>query len=358
MRPALESCRSEWQEQLARTVDRAWFILGEEVAAFEREFAAFCGAPYAVGVGNGTAALDIALRIAGVARRDQEVVTTPLTAPFTAQAILAAGATPVFADIDEQTLLLDPRRVAERITAKTAAILPVHLYGQVCELEELSRLAAGCGAALVQDACQAHGALYDGRPLAAFSPLVAYSFYPTKNLACLGDGGALLAGDAEQDRLARLLRDGARAPGHVSLMPALNSRLDEIQAALLRVFLKRLPAWNGDRRRLAALYDQELAGLDPVRPVGRNPRSSHAWHLYVVRAKERDGLREFLRAQGVATGIHYPVPLHYQPAFLADARCPVAEKAVGEILSLPLWPFLPEDDVRFVTEQIRRFYGR
>ncbi len=350
MRPALESCRSEWQERLAGTIDRAWFILGEEVAAFEREFASFCGAPYAVGVGNGTAALDVALRIAGIAR-DQEVITTPLTAPFTAQAILAAGATPVFADVDAETLLLDPRRVAERITAKTAAILPVHLYGQACDLEELSRF----GLPLIQDACQAHGALYDGRPLAAFSPFVAYSFYPTKNLPCLGDGGALLAGGADQDRLARLLRDGARAPGHVSLMPALNSRLDEIQAALLRVFLQRLPEWNDERRRLAALYDQELAGLDSVRPVGRNPRSSHVWHLYVVRVQERDRLREFLRGQGVETGIHYPVPLHQQPAFRSQDRCAVAEQAVGEILSLPLWPFLPEDDARFVAAQIRRF---
>jgi len=350
LRPALESCRSEWQERLAGTIDRAWFILGEEVAAFEREFASFCGAPYAVGVGNGTAALDVALRIAGIAR-DQEVITTPLTAPFTAQAILAAGATPVFADVDAETLLLDPRRVAERITAKTAAILPVHLYGQACDLEELSRF----GLPLIQDACQAHGALYDGRPLAAFSPFVAYSFYPTKNLPCLGDGGALLAGGADQDRLARLLRDGARAPGHVSLMPALNSRLDEIQAALLRVFLQRLPEWNDERRRLAALYDQELAGLDSVRPVGRNPRSSHVWHLYVVRVQERDRLREFLRGQGVETGIHYPVPLHQQPAFRSQDRCAVAEQAVGEILSLPLWPFLPEDDARFVAAQIRRF---
>lgn len=353
MRPALESCRSEWQERLAGTIDRAWFILGEEVAAFEREFASFCGAPYAVGVGNGTAALDVALRIAGIAR-DQEVITTPLTAPFTAQAILAAGATPVFADVDAETLLLDPRRVAERITAKTAAILPVHLYGQACDLEELSRF----GLPLIQDACQAHGALYDGRPLAAFSPFVAYSFYPTKNLPCLGDGGALLAGGADQDRLARLLRDGARAPGHVSLMPALNSRLDEIQAALLRVFLQRLPEWNDERRRLAALYDQELAGLDSVRPVGRNPRSSHVWHLYVVRVQERDRLREFLRGQGVETGIHYPVPLHQQPAFRSQDRCAVAEQAVGEILSLPLWPFLPDDDVRFVRAQIVKFYGR
>lgn len=328
------------------------------MGAFEREFAAFCGAPFAVGVGSGTGALEIALRLSGVTRRNQEVITSPLTAPFTAQAILAAGATPVFADIDPETLLIDPRSVSERISPRTAAILPVHLYGQACALEALGKLAAGSGAVMIQDACQAHGALYDGRPLSAYSSLAAYSFYPTKNLGCLGDGGALVAGDAEQDRLARLLRDGGRAPGHVSLMPALNSRLDEVQAALLRVFLDHLPEWNRQRKRLAEIYDRELSGLPPdwLRPVGRDPRSSHVMHLYVVRAQRRDQLMAHLAAQGIGTGVHYPVPLHRQPAFQREDACPVAERAVEEICSLPLWPFLAEDDVRFVARQIWKFY--
>jgi len=361
LKPCLESCRREWEPRLAAAIDRSWFILGEEVAAFEGEFAAFCGSPMATGVGCGTAALEIALRLSGITRRDQEVITSALTAPFTAQAILAAGATPVFADVDDQTLLLDPASVAARITPRTAALLPVHLYGQACELEELGRLAAGCGAAVIQDACQAHGALYDGKPLAAFAPLVAYSFYPTKNLPCLGDGGALLTGDADQDRLARLLRNGGRAPGepaHLAVVSAPNSRLDEIQAALLRVFLRQLPAWNQQRQRLADLYDRELAGLPAewLRPVVRNRRSSHVGHLYVVRIQRRDQLRERLAARGIGTGVHYPVPLNRQPAFPNQSSCPVAERAALEICSLPLWPFLPEDDVRFVASEIWKFY--
>lgn len=358
MRPALDSCRREWQESLAKAIDRAWFILGEEVAAFEREFAAYGGSPFAVGVGNGTAALEIALRLSGVTRPDQEVITSALTASFTAHAIIGAGAQPVFADVREDTLLLDAASVAQKITPRTAAIVPVHLYGQTCEMEALRELASKCGAALIQDACQAHGATYGGRPLSAYSPLVAYSFYPTKNLPCLGDGGALLVGEAEQDRLARLLRDGGRAPNHVSLMPALNSRLDEIQAALLRVFLRHLPEWNAERKRIAAVYNRELAGMpeDWVRPLGRTPRGSHVMHLYVIRARRRDELMQFLAGEGIGTGIHYAAPLNRQPAFQSEDSCPVAERAAGEICSLPLWPFLSEEDARFVARQIWKFY--
>ncbi len=358
LKPSLDCCREEWQKALLETIDRAWFILGEEVAAFETEFAAFCGAPYAVGVGNGTQAIEIALRLCGITRPEQEVITSALTAPFTAQAILAAGATPVFADIHPETLLIDPASVEARLTERTAAIVPVHLYGQACDLEALAALAARANAVLIQDACQAHGALYDQQPLITFSPLVAYSFYPTKNLGALGDGGALVLSDEKQDPLARLLRDGARTPGHNSQFRALNSRLDEIQAALLRVFLRRLGEWNQQRRRLAELYDRELAGLPPewLRPVARDPRSSHVHHLYVVRAARREELIRHLDAAGIGTGIHYPAPLHRQPAFPSRDSCPLADKACREILSLPLWPFLPEDDVRYVCRQIWRFY--
>jgi dTDP-3-amino-3,4,6-trideoxy-alpha-D-glucose transaminase len=358
LKPCLDACRPQWERRLAETIEGGSFILGEQVAAFEREFAAFCGAPFAVGVGSGSGALEISLRLAGIRRREQEVITSPLTAPFTAQAILAAGATPVFSDIDPETLLLDPRRAAEKISPRTAAILPVHLYGQACSLELLAELARDADAVLLQDACQAHGAVYDGRSLSAFSGFVAYSFYPTKNLGCLGDGGALVLNDSEHDRLARLLRDGGRAPGHVSLLPALHSRLDEIQAALLRVFLERLGEWNCERQRIAAVYDRELAELPPewVRPVGRNPRSTHVRHLYVVRVQRREELAAYLASAGIGTGVHYPVPLHRQPAFQRDDRCPEAERACAEILSLPLWPYMPEQDVRFVASRLWKFY--
>jgi dTDP-3-amino-3,4,6-trideoxy-alpha-D-glucose transaminase len=352
LKPALDACRAEWQSALLQTIDRAWFILGEEVAAFEREFAVFCHAPHAVGVANGTQALEIALRLSNITHPGQEVITSALTAPFTAQAILAAGATPVFADINPDTLLLDPRSVESRVSPRTAAIIPVHLYGQVCDVEAIGALADRTGAVLIHDACQAHGMAYDHRGPAAFS------FYPTKNLGSLGDGGALVLSNADHDRLARLLRDGARAPGHVSTQQALNSRLDEIQACLLRVFLRHLPDWTAQRQRLAAVYDKELSGLPPewLRPVGRHPGSTHVRHLYVIRARHRDELIQHLQANGIGTGIHYPVPLHRQPAFPNTNACPVADQACGEILSLPLWPYLSEDDVRFVCRQIWKFY--
>ncbi|HYM09109.1 MAG TPA: DegT/DnrJ/EryC1/StrS family aminotransferase [Bryobacterales bacterium] len=364
LKPALDSCRQEWQERLTKAINRAWFILGEEVAAFEREFAYFCGSPFAVGVASGTDALEIALRLAGVTAggAPQEVITSPLTAAFTAHAILAAGATPVFADVLDDTLLLDPRAVEARITPRTAAILPVHLYGQTCDLEALAALAARSGVALIQDASQAHGADYNGHPLSAWSPLIAYSFYPTKNLGCLGDGGALLVGSAEHDRHARLLRDGGRDPkipgSHVSLMPARNSRLDEVQAALLRVFLRRLTEWNERRRHLATVYDGELFGIPAewLRPVGRTPNGSHVRHLYVVRVRRREELIRYLAEQGIGAGVHYPVPLHRQPAFETPDSCPVAERAAAEVLSLPMWPFLAEEQARFVAAQIWKFY--
>ncbi len=352
LKPALDACRAEWQSALLQTIDRAWFILGDEVASFEREFAAYCHAPHAVGVANGTQALEIALRLSNITRPEQEVITSALTAPFTAQAILAAGATPVFADIDPETLLLDPGSAASRLSPRTAAIIPVHLYGQVCDVEAIAALTARAGAVFIHDACQAHGMAYDRRGPAAFS------FYPTKNLGALGDGGALVLSDPDHDRLARLLRDGSRAPGHVSTQQALNSRLDEIQACVLRVFLRHLPDWTAQRQRLAALYDQELSGLPPewLRPVARRPRSTHVRHLYVIRARRRDELIQHLHANGIGTGIHYPVPLHRQPAFPNNNPCPSADQACQEILSLPLWPYLPEDDVRFVCRQIWKFY--
>ena len=362
LRSAHEECRPEFEQRLAEMFARSQWILGPEVAAFEREFAAFCGAPYCVGVANGTDAITLALRLRGIETPDQEVLTTPLTAPFTGIAILAAGAKPVFADVEEDTLLLDPQDAAARITPRTAALLPVHLYGQTCDLATWRDLAKRAGAVLIQDACQAHGALHGGRPLVAFSGLAAYSFYPTKNLGALGDGGALVLSSEADAALARKLRDGGRVVGHVSELPGRNSRLDEIQAAFLRIALSRLPAWNEARRRLAAIYDEELAAIpaELLRPVAHRAGRDHARHLYVVRAQERDRLREHLAANGVGCGIHYPVPLHVQPAFAAcgfgPGDLPVAERAARDILSLPMGPHLAGEQARRVAALIRGFY--
>jgi dTDP-4-amino-4,6-dideoxygalactose transaminase len=271
------------------------------------------------------------------------VIVPALTSPFTAQAVLAAGCRVRFADVDPEHLLMtDPP-----VTKRTKAIVPVHLYGQPANGAATGRQRL----AVVQDACQAHGA-----PLRFSSP-AAYSFYPTKNLPCLGDGGAVLTDSAPVASRLRLLRDGGRRNDQVSRVPAINSRLDEMQACYLRAFLPKLEEWNADRRRLARLYDEALAGCKGVRPVAR--RDGSVCHLYVVRAKRRDRLREFLASHGIATGIHYPVPLHLMPAFrdcgAKRGDFPVAEPACREILSLPLYPYLSEAAVTEVADRIRAF---
>lgn len=358
LRPALEATEAVWRRRLEQMFARGQFILGEQVAAFEREFARALGARFAVGVGSGTAALELALREGGVAGGQAEVITSPLTAPFTALAILAAGAKPRFADLDPETLLVDPHDAGNRASRRTAALLPVHLYGRPCDLRRWRALARTLGALLIQDACQAHGARFAGRPLAHYSPWVAYSFYPTKNLGCLGDGGALLTNSARRARRLALLRDGGRAGGHISRVAGVNSRLDEIQACFLRAFLPHMHAWNRQRARLAAVYDEALRDCPGVRLLDRRG-SVH--HLYVIRAQRRDQLRRYLAERGIGTAIHYPVPLHLQPAFRdcgsRRGDLPVAERACREILSLPLWPHMPPSAAEEAAAAVRAFYG-
>ncbi|MEK7406203.1 MAG: DegT/DnrJ/EryC1/StrS family aminotransferase [Acidobacteriota bacterium] len=351
LKPALEATAPQWRARLDELFTRMHFILGEQVAAFEREFATYLGARFAVGVGSGTSALELCLRDLGAAGR--EVITSPLTAPFTGLAILAAGATPRFADVEPDSLLLSPEDTGNRINKRTAALVPVHLYGKPCELRRFAAL----GCPLVQDACQAHGARYQGRPLAAFSPYVCYSFYPTKNLGCLGDGGAVVTNRASCARRLALLRDGGRAGGHVSRLPGINSRLDEMQACYLRAFLPRLDEWNAHRARIASLYDEALRDCPEVRLL---KRAGSVHHLYVIRVARRERLREHLAGHGIGAAVHYPVPLHLQPAFrdcgLKRGALPVAEKACREILSLPLWPYMPEAAAEEVVARIRSFY--
>ncbi|MDP8981174.1 MAG: DegT/DnrJ/EryC1/StrS family aminotransferase [Acidobacteriota bacterium] len=337
LQAALAATEPEWRRNLERLFARGQFILGEQVAEFEQAFARAMGARYAVGVASGTAALELCLREAGITG---EVLTSPLTAPFTGLAILAAGATPRFADVDQETLLLDPRNAPA-----AAAVMPVHLYGNTAGMEPY-------GVPIIQDACQAHGALHQGRPLADYSSHVAYSFYPTKNLGCLGDGGAVVTNDAGiAQRIARL-RDGARIENHVAIAAGINARLDEIQCCFLNAFLPHLAEWNARRAHLARLYDEALGGR--VRIVPRSQGSVQ--HLYVIRSTQRDVFRERLAARGVATGVHYPVPLHLHPAF---SHCgskagdhPHAEQAAKEVVCLPLDPFMQEAEVLLVAELV------
>jgi dTDP-4-amino-4,6-dideoxygalactose transaminase len=354
LRPLLAATEPAWRGNLARLFDRMQFVLGEQVAAFEQELAAAWGARFAVAVGSGTAALELSLRAVGLGESGREVLMPALTSPFTAQAVLAAGCRPRFADVDAETLLVDPADVERRIRKRTAALLPVHLYGQAAPLAELWEIARHHGLLLLQDACQAHGLA-----VRHFSPAVAYSFYPTKNLPCLGDGGAVLTGSRRVADRVRLLRDGGRRNDQVARVRAINSRLDEMQACYLRAFLPKLAEWNAGRARLASLYDEALAGCPGVRIVGRGAGS--VCHLYVVRAARRDALRKHLAKHGIATGVHYAVPLHLQPAFtecgLKRGDLPVAERACREIVSLPLWPYMPDSAVVEVAGRVREFYG-
>lgn len=348
LRPALEETAPVWRELLEQMYKRGSFILGEQVTAFERDFASSMGARFAVGVGTGSAAIELCLRAARVIRAEQQVITSPLTAPFTGIAILAAGASARFADIDPETLLLDPDDAGNRARKQTAAIIPVHLYGQPCDIRRFRRL----GLPLIQDACQAHGALAED------FPYVAYSFYPTKNLGCLGDGGAVTTNSLRIANRIRLLRDGGRKENHVSIAAGINSRLDEAQACYLSAFLPRLKRWSARRREIAELYDQGLQDCGGVRPVKRTPAS--VCHLYVVRVRRRAALCKFLAGRGIGTGVHYPVPLHLQPAFrdagLRRGDLPQAERAAREIVSLPLWPDLSTSQVGCVVDAVREFY--
>ena len=356
LRSLLAATEPVWRANLARLFDRMQFVLGEQGAAFEEELAAAWGARFAVAVGSGTAALELSLRAAGLGESGREVVVPALTSPFTAQAVLAAGCRPRFADVDAETLLLHPAGAEARIGTRTAALLPVHLYGQPAPLVELSKIARRRGLVLLQDACQAHGV----SRLTRYSPAVAYSFYPTKNLPCLGDGGAVLTDSPAVAARLRRLRDGGRRNDQVAQVRALNSRLDEMQACYLRAFLPKLEEWNSDRARLASLYDQALADCPAVRPISRGEGS--VCHLYVVRAGRRDQLRQYLAKHGIATGVHFAVPLHLQPAFASPSAksgsLPVAEHACREIVSLPLWPYMPESAVKEVADRVREFYAR
>jgi dTDP-3-amino-3,4,6-trideoxy-alpha-D-glucose transaminase len=346
-------CRGELDAAIARVLDRARYVLDTELESFEREWAAFCGARFAVGAGNGTQALEIALRASGIGP-GHEVITSPLTAPFTAQAILGAGAIPVFADVDERTLLLDAGAAEAAVTPRTRAILPVHLYGRVADLDAFADITRRHGLDLVQDACQAHGATLHGRPLTAWSRWVAYSFYPTKNLGALGDGGALITDDAEAAEAARLLRNGGVRGEAISKLPALNSRLDEIQAALLRAKLPHLAEWNERRRQLAAFYAREIG--PPVGGMAAEP-GSHVYHLYVIREPRREEFQKALAAAGIGAMVHYPCPLHWQAAFGGSPACagtlPVVERACREIISLPLHPQLEDAEAEQVVNACR-----
>ncbi len=339
-----------------RVVERGWFVLGPELAAFETEFAAASGARHAVGVGTGTDAIALTLRALGVGPGD-EVITSPLSAAFSAIAIVMAGATPVFADIDPGRLTLDPAAAAAAITPRTAAILPVHLYGQPADMPAFAALADRHGLALVEDACQAHLATSAGRPVGTYGAAGAFSFYPTKNLGALGDAGAVVTNDETLAAKLKRLRNGGQTDRYHHPDFGVNSRLDEIQAAILRVRLPLLPAWTGRRRALAAGYRTALAGAAVEIPPEHD--GGHVYHLFPVLADDRASFQAHLAANGVGTLVHYPITIPRQGAFRAASRadCPVAERVAGAVCSIPLHPFLSDADAGIVIAAVRSWTG-
>ena len=339
---------------LDRVLASGRFVLGPEVEAFESEFAAACGAPHAVGVGTGTDAIALTLRALDVGPGD-EVITTPLSAAYTALAVMMTGARPVFADVDPVRLTIDAAQIERMITPRTRAIVPVHLYGQPADMQAIEPLARRHNIAIVEDCCQAHLATAAARPVGTIGVAGAFSFYPTKNLGALGDGGAVVTSDAAlADRLRRL-RNGGQSDRYRHDTFGVNSRLDELQAAVLRARLPLLAGWTSTRRALAAAYRQALVGA-PV-DVPRECDSGHVYHLFVVRSRDhaaRAALQQRLAARGIETLIHYPVPIPRQPALAgtAPADCPVAAHVCDVVLSLPMYPGLTESDVGRVADAI------
>ena len=333
-----------------RVIARGWFVLGPEVEAFEAEFAAASGARHAVGVGSGTDALALALRGLGVGPGD-EVITSPLSAAFSALAIRMAGAIPVFADLDPRRLTVDPAAVEAAITPRTRALMPVHLYGQAADMPALQALATRHHLAMVEDACQAHGATSAGRPVGTFGECGAFSFYPTKNLAALGDGGAIITNDAALAARLRRLRNGGQSDRYHHPEFGVNSRLDEIQAAILRARLPLLPGWTATRRALAGRYRQALAGAAVALPPECDP--GHVYHLFVALTSARDRFLEHLATRGVGALVHYPIPVPRQGAFAGSpATCPIADRVCAEVCSLPLHPRLDDAALAFVAAAV------
>jgi dTDP-3-amino-3,4,6-trideoxy-alpha-D-glucose transaminase len=337
-----------------RVLARGWFILGPEVEAFEREFAQASRAKHAVAVGTGTDAIALALRGMGIGDGD-EVVTAPLSAAYSALAIMMAGARPVFADIDPERLTIDPARLEAAIGPRTRAIVPVHLYGQPAAMREIERIAARHNLAILEDCCQAHLGTESGRPVGTIGAAGAFSFYPTKNLGALGDGGAIITNDTQLAERLRRLRNGGQVDRYRHIEFGVNSRLDELQAAILRARLARLAGWTARRRELAARYRAALADLPAGLTVPPELDAGHVYHLFVVRSTARDELQKTLAARGVETLIHYPVPIPRQPALAATnpAECPVASRVCNEILSLPLHTALADDDVDAVAAALK-----
>jgi dTDP-4-amino-4,6-dideoxygalactose transaminase len=348
------SLKTEIDAAVLKVLDSAQFVLGPAVAGFEKDFAAYCDTREAVGVNTGTSALHLALLSVGVGPGD-EVITTPFTFVATAAAIEYAGARPVFVDVEPHYLTLDPAKLEAAISPRTKAIIPVHLYGQAADMDPILEIARRHGIPVIEDACQSHGADYNGRRCGSFGTLACFSFYPGKNLGAYGEGGAVVTDDPALAAKIRLLRAWGEEVRYEHKFKAFNYRMDGVQGAILGVKLKHLETWTEARRSRAATYRRLLADAAVELPVER-PGSRHVYHLFVVRTPERDRLRARLTEAGVQTGVHYPIPVHLQPAYrdlgYSAGDFPVCEAAAAAVLSLPMFPELTDAQVAEVADVV------
>ncbi len=351
------SIKKEIAPAIQKTLESSSFILGEEVTIFENEFSNYCGAKYSVGVGSGTSGLSLSLLALDIKKGD-EVLTVPNSFVATALAITYAGAKPVFVDVDPNTYNMDVDLLEEKITERTKAVLPVHLYGHPVDMGHILEIADKYDLKIIEDACQAHGAEYRGKRVGSIGDIGCFSFYPSKNLGCYGDGGIVVMNDSEVYNRLRMLRNYGQTKKYHHDVLGFNSRLDEIQAAILNVKLKYLDKWNSLRRKHGRLYDELLEDGDVITPIEED-YARHVYHLYVIRSKHRDELQGHLKKQGIESLIHFPIPIHLQRSFeylgYKKGDFSVSESHANQILSLPMFPELRDVEIRNVAKEINNF---
>ena len=349
---------SEVLPMVTEAMQNGAFIGGPQVAGFEEEFAAFCDSRHCVGVGSGTDAIRFALMAAGVGQ-GHEVITVTNTFIATTEAISQTGAQPVFVDVDPKTCNMDPTAIEAAITAKTKAIVPVHLYGQPSDMDPILDIANRHGLAVIEDACQAHGGLYKGKKAGSLGNAGCFSFYPGKNLGAFGEGGAVVTQDEKTAATIRMIRDHGQNKKYYHDMEGYNGRLDAIQAGVLRIKLKRLADWNESRRKNAAYYNQLLDAVPGIQLPVEADYARSVYHLYVIHVDRRDEMQQYLAERGIATGLHYPMPLHLQNAYahmgLKAGAFPAAENSARRLLSLPMFAELTTDQMDYVADNIKGF---
>lgn len=349
---------SEIKKEVNTVVDSQSYVLGQRLASFEKKFASFIGAKAAIGVGNGTQALSLSLRALGIGRGDK-VLTVAFSSPFTTISIIEEGATPVFCDVDEKTWTIDPHDAALKIDNHTRAIMPVHIYGNPCNMKALIKLARVHKLKIVEDACQAHNASIGERKVGTFGDSAAFSFYPTKNLGAFGDGGMVTTNNPHLAKMITILRHGGQTKRFWHAYRGVNSRLDEIQAAILEVKLKRLEEHHKKREVLAQRYRENLGDL-PITFQETIPAARHAMHLFVIRTTQRGKLRKFLFDKGIGNDVYYPYPIHLQPIFSKyfKGKLAICEMLSKELIALPLYPHLSDRDQNYVITMVKKFFTK